>query len=151
MANSNHPLWLQNLLVYYEKAGSPPIKEVAEKARVASRTVTRLFNGEIKSPFADTLDSVCHAIGCTLNDIFSDAKVVISDTSLCELKEQVEVVTADLDAVSAEHDMAVAENAILKSRISSLTAEIDLLRMQLQHKEEIIALHNYYIKLRPTE
>ena len=37
-----------------------------------------------------------------------------------------------------------AENSILKDKNGTLTAENDLLRMTLEHKEEIIALHNYY-------
>jgi hypothetical protein len=32
-----------------------------------------------------------------------------------------------------------------------LTAEVELLRMQLKHKEELLALHNYYNKLLPKE
>lgn len=31
-------------------------------------------------------------------------------------------------------------------KVATLTAEIDLLRLKLEHKEELLALHNYYNK-----
>ena len=33
-----------------------------------------------------------------------------------------------------------------KHKVATLTAEIDLLRLKLEHKGELLALHNYYIK-----
>lgn len=56
----------------------------------------------------------------------------------------------NVDVVTAERDLIIAENAILKDKVSTLTAENDMLKMQLKHKEEIIALHNYYNKLIPN-
>ena len=47
--------------------------------------------------------------------------------------------------------MVLAENTILKDKVATLTAEIELLNMQLKHKEEIIAIHNYYNKLKTQE
>ena len=37
-----------------------------------------------------------------------------------------------------------AENAMFKDKVTALTSENDLLRLKLEHKEEIISLHNYY-------
>lgn len=48
-------------------------------------------------------------------------------------------------------DMIAAENAVLKEKIAALTAENNLLSMQLKHKEEIIAIHNYYNKLKSSD
>ena len=139
-------MWLDNLREYRIKAGNPSDKAIAEKSGVSARNVARIFAGEIKTPYAETLDHIVKAMGYTLTDLFSETKVVIGDEKFCELKEQVEVTTAELDNVSAEHDMLVAENNILKTKVSALSAEVDMLRMKLEHKEEIIALHNYYIK-----
>jgi hypothetical protein len=38
---------------------------------------------------------------------------------------------------------------MLKSKIAAMATEIELLKKELQHKDEIIALHNYYNKLKP--
>jgi hypothetical protein len=38
---------------------------------------------------------------------------------------------------------------MLKAKNSALTMEIELVKKELQHKEEIIAIHNYYTKIKP--
>ena len=43
-----------------------------------------------------------------------------------------------------------AENAILKAKVDALTAEVEMLKREIQHKDEIIAIHNYYNKLKPN-
>lgn len=139
-------MWLDNLREYRIKAGNPSDKAIAEKSGVSTRNVARIFAGEIKTPYAETLDHIVKAMGYTLTDIFSETKVVIGDEKFCELKEQVEATTAELDTVSAEQEMLIAENNVLKQKIAAQETELALLRMKLEHKEEIIALHNYYIK-----
>ena len=44
-----------------------------------------------------------------------------------------------LDLVRIACDVKEAEN-------TALLAEISLLKMELQHKEELLAIHNYYIR-----
>lgn len=141
-----HIMWLDNLREYRIKAGNPSDKAIAEKSGVSARNVARIFAGEIKTPYAETLDHIVKAMGYTLTDLFSETKVVIGDEKFCELKEQVETTAEELESVSAEHDMLAAENNILKTKVAALSAEVEMLRMKLEHKEEIIALHNYYIK-----
>lgn len=139
-------MWLDNLRELRIKAGNPSDKNIAELSALPVRTVLRMFSGEIKMPYADTLQRVTFALGGSLDEILSDTKVVVGEESLLELKEQVETVTADLDNASAAHEMLVAENNILKAKVATLSTEVDMLHMKLEHKEEIIALHNYYIK-----
>jgi hypothetical protein len=65
----------------------------------------------------------------------------VANEKLVEIKEVAEV-------VEAEKDILTAENAILKDKVAALTAENDLLKMKLLHKEELLAVHNYYTKLK---
>ena len=145
-------MWLDNLRELRIKAGNPSDKVIAEKSGISTRNVARLFSGEIKTPYAETLDHIVKAMGFTLTDIFSETKVVIGDEKLCELKEQVETVTAELDTVSeeldtvsAEHDKLVEENINLKLENARLDAELKVCRMQLEHQKEIIDIHKYYM------
>ena len=144
-------MWLDNLRELRIKAGNPSDKVIAEKSGISTRNVARLFSGEIKTPYAETLDHIVKAMGFTLTDIFSETKVVIGDEKLCELKEQVETVTAELDTVSeeldtvsAEHDKLVEENINLKLENTELAAELKVCRMQLDHQKELLELHNFY-------
>ena len=46
--------------------------------------------------------------------------------------------------MEAQRDMVFAENEMLKAKNAALTTENELLKTELTHKEELLALHNYY-------
>ena len=138
-------MWLDNLKEL-KKAKGMTAKQIAAAANLPERTVTRLFSGDTDNPYVDTLQRIVSILGGSLDDIFADTKVVVATERLIEVKETVDTVTAERDLILAERDLALAENATLKAQVAALTSENELLRLKLSHKEEIIALHNYYIK-----
>lgn len=135
-------MWLDNLKELKKSKGLTA-KQIAELSHLPERTVNRILSGDTDNPYVDTLHRIVTALDGNLNDIFADTKVVVATESLVEVKENANVVEAERDLISAE-------NALLKDKVATLTAEIDMLKMQLMHKEEIIALHNYYNKLKPN-
>ena len=56
-----------------------------------------------------------------------------------------------LNIVAAARDLILAENDILKDKVFTITNEIEKLKLQLMHKDELLALHNYYNKLKSNE
>lgn len=138
-------MWLDNLKEL-KKAKGMTSKQIAAAANLPERTVTRLFSGDTDNPYVDTLQRIVSILGGSLDDIFADTKVVVATERLIEVKETVDTVTAERDLILAERDLALAENATLKAQVAALTSENELLRLKLSHKEEIIALHNYYNK-----
>lgn len=138
-------MWLDNLKELKKKTGMS-VKQISEKTNLPERTVTRIFAGDTDNPYVDTLHRIVTVLGGSLDDILADTKVVVGDHDLVTLQENVDVVTAERDLITAERDLITAENAALKSQVAALTAENELLRLKLSHKEEIIALHNYYNK-----
>ena len=112
-------------------------KQIAEKTNLPERTVTRIFSGDTDNPYVDTLHRIVSVLGGSLDDILADTKVVVATESIVELKENVDVTNAQLDVLAIENDMLKAKNA-------ALTTEIELLKKELSHKEELLALHNYY-------
>lgn len=135
-------MWLDNLKELTTRSKLTP-KQIAERAMISEKTIDRTLDGKVKTPYADTLYRWCKAIGASLDDILADTKVVVGTENLATLQDKVEI-------TSAEADLLAAENAVLKEKIAALTAENNLLSLQLKHKEEIIAIHNYYIKLKDT-
>jgi transcriptional regulator with XRE-family HTH domain len=133
-------MWLENLKELKKKTGMTA-KQIADKTNLPERTISRIFAGETDHPYADTLDLIVKALGYDLGDIFADTKVIVATDDLVEIKESV-------DIVEAEHDRILVENEMLKAKNSALTMEIELLKKELQHKEELLALHNYYNKLK---
>lgn len=136
-------MWLENLKELKARSGMTA-KQIAEKTNLPERTVTRIFSGETDHPYADTLDIIAKALDADLGDVFSETKVIVATDDLVSIKESV-------DVVEAERDLVAAENEMLKAKNAALTTEIELLKKELQHKEEIIALHNYYMKMRTAD
>lgn len=132
-------MWLDNIKELKKKAGMS-VKQIAEKTNLPERTINRIFSGDTDNPYVDTLHRIVTVLGGSLDDILADTKVVVGDKNLALLQESI-------DAITAERDLIVAENAILKDKVTTLTNENEMLKMQLMHKEEIIALHNYYNKI----
>jgi transcriptional regulator with XRE-family HTH domain len=135
--------WLVNLNEYRIKVNMP-LNEVAEKSNVSEKSVRRIFSGESKNPGVEPVRRIIRAMGCTINEIFEESGAVIGGQDLVTLQ-------AKVDELSAELSLIQAENNVLKSKADALSAENDLLRLKLAHKEELLALHNYYNKLKPTE
>lgn len=131
-------MWLDNLKELKKKTRMTA-KQIAEKTKLPERTVNRIFSGDTDNPYVDTLHRIVTVLGGSLDDILADTKVVVATESLVEVKENANV-------IEAERDLIVAENAILKGKVDTLTAENEMLKMEIKHKDEIIAIHNYYIK-----
>ena len=132
-------MWLENLKELRKKTGMTA-KQISEKTNLPERTIVRIFSGETDHPYADTLDIIVKALGADLGDIFSDTGVIVATDELVGIKESV-------DVVEAQRDLILVENDMLKTKNAALTAEVELLKTELQHKDEIIALHNYYKSL----
>ena len=136
-------MWLDNLKELKKTKGMS-VKQIAEKTNLPERTVTRIFSGDTDNPYVDTLHRIVTVLGGSLDDILADTKMVVGEHNLATLQENVDVITA-------ERDRILAENAILKGKVDVLTAENDMLKVEIRHKDEIIAIHNYYNKLKPND
>ena len=131
-------MWLDNLKELKKTKGMS-VKQIADATNLPERTVNRIFSGDTDNPYVDTLHRIVSVLGGSLDNILADTKTVVGSTDLITLQD-------DVDRLNNEMMLLRAENALLKDKNSSLTAENDMLRMKLEHKEEIISLHNYYIK-----
>lgn len=129
-------MWLDNLKELKKKTGMTA-KHISELTNLPERTISRIFSGETDNPYMDTLHRIVVALGGSLNDIFADTKAVAATESFVEVQK-----TANI--MEAERNLLAVENEMLKAKVTSLSAEVDLLTKELRHKEELLALHNYY-------
>ena len=136
-------MWLDNLIELKKKAGMSS-KQIAEGTLLPERTVARIFHRETDSPTITTLIPIIKFLGGSFDEIFADTKAIVGDHTLVDLQEKVATVIA-------ERDMVIADNAILKEKVNTLTNENELLKMQIMYKDKIIATHEYYNKLIPKE
>lgn len=132
-------MWLEKLRELKDKSGMS-IKQIAEKSHISEKTVNRIFAGGASRPYLDTLGDLASALGSSLEDIFLDSNARLASGDLLTLQNEV-------DRLKAENGILSAEATMLKDKVAVLTTENDLLKMQLKHKDEVIALHNYYNSL----
>ena len=140
-------MWLDNLKELKKEKGMS-VKQIAEKTNLPERTVSRIFSGDTGNPYVDTLHRIVTALGGSLDCILADTKVIVDNAYLKVLQDENNKLKEELDRIIAENALLSAEVATLNNSNCALSSENDMLRLKLEHKEELLALHNYYNKLR---
>ena len=138
-------MWLDRIIEEKEKLGLTP-KMMSERidGRLPEKTIIRIITRKTETPRIDTIIDLGASVGLTPMEIFADTCAVVAPVELVGIKE-----TADV--IEAERDLIQAENDILKSKLSAYEMEIELLKNELRHKEELLAVHNFYIKRSANE
>lgn len=131
-------MWLDTLKELKKSKGLSS-KQIAEMTNLPERTVSRVFSGDTPNPYADTLYRIVSVLGGSLDDILADSKAVVGSKTLATVQNELDQATAELMLVKAE-------NTVLNDKAKALETENELLKLKLAHKEELLALHNYYIK-----
>lgn len=136
--------WLENLRA--AKADkNVSYKWISEVSGIPERSVKRIFSGETDSPKHITLKPICTALDTTLDEILSDTAAFLSTKSLAAMRDEVERLTAEVERLSAENGILSAENVSLRDNIVTITTDIKFLKLELKHKEELLAVHDYYM------
>lgn len=119
---------------------------LAEKSNLPYDTVKRIVSGKTLNPTIDTLDRIANAMGCSILDFLTDTRTVVGSKTMAELQDEIDTLKTTSEMIVAERDLLLAKNAILEEKVSTLSSENDLLKMEIRHKEELLAVHNYYIR-----
>lgn len=136
-------MWLENLKEIKKEKGLSS-KTIATLSNLPERTVIRIFSGDTDNPYLDTIHRIAVAMDCSLDEILTDTKAVIASESLVEVKESLAEAQEITVVAEAERDLIKIENERLKVENANMATELQLLKKELQHKEELLALHNYY-------
>ena len=129
-------MWLENLKEL-KKAKGMTSKQIADATKIPESTIKRIFAGDTEDPYVTTIHRIVTVLGGSLDHVLADTNMVLASPSTVEAKETVNVVEAQRELVAVENEMLKAKNA-------AQATEIELLKKELAHKEELLALHNYY-------
>lgn len=124
--------WLKNLLDIKQEKNMSTAK-LAELSNLPEKTVRRVLTGETHNPYLDTLDRLATALGVGIGDILAGTRAVITDESNAELQ-------AIIDALTEE-------NTKLKASELALLLELEKLKAEMHHKDEMLEMHKEYMKL----
>ena len=136
-------MWLENLKEL-KKAKGMTCKQIADATKIPESTIKRIFAGDTEDPYVSTIHRIVTVLGGSLDHILADTNAVLSTESLVEVKE-------NAIAVEAEQKLILAELEMLRAKTSAQETEIMLLKEKLQHKEELLAVYNYFTKTKQIE
>lgn len=117
-------------------------KSMSERSRMRTpeETISRVLSGKTADPGVATVLDLGETVGLAPYEIFMDSTLAAEFRAFLELKSKSE-------ETEAERIRIIAENEELKTINTSLSQKIDKLEMQLQHKIELLELHDFYRKL----
>lgn len=110
-------------------------KKWSEESDVSVDTIDRIIhpeNPEKDSPRVNTLENLCKVLGVELWELFYTGE------------KSLVILNAEIDALKTERDALLIENGALKNKVDTLRNKVDDL------KDEIIFVHNHYIKQKPN-
>lgn len=152
-------MWNERIIEAKKAQGITP-KMMSERTRghLPERTIIRILSGETPNPRIDTIIELGASVGLTPQELFADTNAIVATETLAEVKETLAETKENLaevketaEVVEAEKDLAVAELNALRARISAQETEIAVLKEKLRHKEELLAVYNYFTKIKTAE
>lgn len=114
------------------------------RLHLPEETISRVLSGKTADPGIHTALDIAETVGLKPYEMFMDAKLASEFKAFLELKSRSEETESDRIRI-------IAENENLKVTNAGLVDRIRVLEMQLSHKEEIIAIHNHYNKLKSSD
>ena len=120
----------------------------ATESHIPPETITRILNGKTEAPRIDTVLEMGASVGLSPWELFAEPNALIAYQGFLTLQ-------TEFDALKAERDTLVEENAALNADILFLRGELvaaaaenERLRITIAHKDEIIEVHKFYNKLK---
>lgn len=120
-------------------------KHIAEHIHRSERTVARFFSGETALGIDEVRDIVL-LMGGSLDDVLDESDFKMPTPEVEALKAEIDALSKTIEEMKANETLLKAENAVMSDRIGSLTAENDILRVKLELKDEMLAIHRFYMK-----
>lgn len=142
--------WLINLIEKYNQVGKS-FRQIAEEQGLAEKSVSNVLQGKSKNPGVDLIRRILTSLGVHWREIFGETGAVIGGQDLAALQDQVDALMEENTILKTEKDLAVAELEILRNKSTLQESEIGLLKERLQHKDELLAVYNYFTKIKPVE
>lgn len=142
-------MWVERLQELKKKSGKST-KLIADSVGMSERSVSRILTGKAKRPPVDVLHKMADLFGVTLEEILAGTSAVIVsiNEAVTPAEDENNILRDENSMLKDKVNILTAENDILNGKLSVLEAEIEVLRTKLEHKEELLALHDYYMKQR---
>ena len=139
-------MWLDKLKDLKKRTGMST-KQIADKANMSERTITRIFSGETYAPGIDKLRDIVYAMGGSLDDVLDESDFHLPTPLAEALKKENATLQNAVNDLSDENVRLKDENDRLKDENAKLKAELEHLRFDFAHKDEMLAQKQRIIEL----
>ena len=141
-------MWRERI-IEAKKAKGITIKMMAERtpSHLTVETITRILNEKTDDPRISTVLALGESVGLSPWELFAEPNALVAFQGVLSLQAEVEDLKAERVALAEENAKLKNEDKDLKDKIVATETENERLRLKLEHKEEIISLHNYYNNL----
>lgn len=136
-------MWREKI-IEAKKAKNISYQMIAEAINRTEQTIKRILASKTETPRIDTVLDMGAAVGLTPEELFSETTSVLGDKSFLELKDELNKIKYELETMQTQYTSLSVELTDEKMRNVSLQAEIDMLKIKLEFKDEIIAIHDRY-------
>ena len=141
------PQWVINLIELRIKTGLT-YKQIAEAENLSEKSVSNVFLCKSKNPGVDLVRRIIHALGGNWREIFGESDAVIGSQDLATLQAEADRLTTENEVITKSLNIANAEITILKEKIRTLESENKILSLKLEYEEKLVAVHDFYNKLK---
>ena len=114
------------------------------RLHLPEETISRVLSGKTADPGIRTVLDLAETVGLKPYELFMDATLATEFKAFLALKSRSEETDAELIRTTAENENLKKTNAGLADRLR-------VLEIQLKHKDEIIAIHNFYNKFKSDD
>lgn len=121
-------------------------KQIAEKISTAEKSISNVFLGKSKNPGIDLVRRIIAALGGSVSEIFGESGAVIGGQDLVALQAEVDRLTAEVELLASNLNIATLDNSVLKEKVAALESENKLLCLKLEYEEKLVAVHDFYNK-----
>lgn len=142
--------WLVSLIEIYNRTDIT-IKQIAEKENLSEKSVSNVFLGKSKNPGVDLIRRIIHALGASWLDIFGESAAVIGGQDLVVLQAEVDRLTEEVAHLTSSLNIANLELTVQKDKVTVLENENKILYLKLEYEMKIVAVHDFYNKLKTVE
>lgn len=117
-------------------------KSMSERStlHIPEETISRVLSGKTADPGINTVIDLGATVGLVPHELFMDSTLAAEFKAFLELKSKSE-------ESEAERIRILAENETLKTTNLALATELEKVKMQLSHKEELLKLKEEIIDL----
>ena len=123
-------MWRDRILEAKKEKGIST-KHIAEYSHLSEKTVTRMLTDKTSAPYIDNVITVGASVGLNPRELFDETGLVVGEQNLAVMQAELERLKGELAELK--------ENAEgYKRKVSELTVENDLIRLKLEHKEELV-------------